>query len=253
QAEEVQNYIFRHYQKATQNIHSGKDSILERHLIKGGNSDIKDLLEFAYGNTDWNKKVEVEGDKLYVFGTLTMKEKAEEAVQTITQWYHGEILLTEDEKEKADEAIRLVRREFPEVFIKQINNNENILLSAANGDNFEKAKHKIKVALGQIKITSRGRNNRSLFPVAAGRELDQESEEYVRRHGIIPVTQCCVTSAGRLSYRCVIHVVGPQWHDYKHNEKDKCGDDLKKTIVNCLIKATSLKINSIGIPSISSG
>ncbi|KAK3607180.1 hypothetical protein CHS0354_007095 [Potamilus streckersoni] len=83
---------------------------------------------------------------------------------------------------------------------------------------------------------------------AAGSQLNEERKEYIRKHGPVAVTQCYVTSAGRLPYTCVIHAVGPPWHEYKQ-DKDRCGEDLKKTIVNCLIEANKMKATSIAIPS----
>lgn len=45
---------------------------------------------------------------------------------------------------------------------------------------------------------------------AAGYGFDQESRDYVQKHGPIAVGTCCVTSAGKLPYKCVIHTVGPR-------------------------------------------
>ncbi|KAK3610477.1 hypothetical protein CHS0354_016668 [Potamilus streckersoni] len=88
---------------------------------------------------------------------------------------------------------------------------------------------------------------------AAGRDFEQEREAYVRKNGAVPVTHCCITSAGRLPYRVLIHAVGPKWSDYNDDEKDRYVSDLKKTIVNCLIEANKFKMVSIAIPPLSSG
>lgn len=55
---------------------------------------------------------------------------------------------------------------------------------------------------------------------AAGYQFDQESRDYVQKNGPIPVGRCCVTSAGKIPYKCVIHTVGPKWGDY--GDKNQC-------------------------------
>lgn len=44
---------------------------------------------------------------------------------------------------------------------------------------------------------------------AAGYQVDQESMDYIQKYGPIPVGTCCVTSSGKLPFKCVIHTVGP--------------------------------------------
>lgn len=65
---------------------------------------------------------------------------------------------------------------------------------------------------------------------AAGYGFDQESMEYTRKHGQIPVGECCVTGAGNLPYQCVIHIVGPRWYAYKADEKKYCLDDFQLAV-----------------------
>ena len=86
---------------------------------------------------------------------------------------------------------------------------------------------------------------------AAGYEFDRESREYITKHGPIQTGQCCVTSAGDLHYKCVIHCVGPRWMNYQ--DKDQCEVVLRDAIVNVLHAANRRNITSVGIPSISSG
>ncbi|XP_062620291.1 uncharacterized protein LOC134281872 [Saccostrea cucullata] len=88
---------------------------------------------------------------------------------------------------------------------------------------------------------------------AAGYEFDRESAEYIRQHGPIPVGKCCVTSAGKLHYKCVIHTVGPRWHDYNNDEKKYCFNDLQEAVEVTFREADRLKMTSIAIPAISSG
>ena len=86
---------------------------------------------------------------------------------------------------------------------------------------------------------------------AAGYQFDQESTQYIKDNGPIPVGSCCVTSAGKLPYKHVIHTVGPRWGDY--TDKEKCLQDLQKSVMVTFEKADELHMKSIAIPAISSG
>ncbi|XP_062611922.1 uncharacterized protein LOC134273728 [Saccostrea cucullata] len=88
---------------------------------------------------------------------------------------------------------------------------------------------------------------------AAGSEFEKESKDYVKTHGPLSVGSCCVTSAGRLSYKHVIHTVGPTWSDYKDKEKKYCLGDLQEAVEVTFRRADKLKLTSIAIPAISSG
>jgi O-acetyl-ADP-ribose deacetylase (regulator of RNase III) len=46
---------------------------------------------------------------------------------------------------------------------------------------------------------------------AAGPTFNKECSDYVKSYGEIKTGECCVTHAGRLPYKRVIHGVGPQW------------------------------------------
>ena len=86
---------------------------------------------------------------------------------------------------------------------------------------------------------------------AAGYQFDQESQKYIADNGPIPVGSCCVTSAGKLSYKHVIHTVGPRWGDY--TDKRRCLQDLQQSVMVTFKKADELNMKSIAIPAISSG
>lgn len=86
---------------------------------------------------------------------------------------------------------------------------------------------------------------------AAGYQFDQESRDYVQKHGPIPVGKCCVTSAGKLPYKCVIHTVGPRWWDY--SDKNQCLQDLRESVEVTFREADKMGMKSIAIPAISSG
>lgn len=67
------------------------------------------------------------------------------------------------------------------------------------------------------------------------------------RIGFIPTGNAAVTSAGTLTAKYIIHVVGPIWG--QGNEAIK----LKKAVESMLEKAETLSVKSIAIPAISSG
>lgn len=86
---------------------------------------------------------------------------------------------------------------------------------------------------------------------AAGYQFDQESRDYVQKNGPISVGRCCVTSAGKLPYKCVIHTVGPRWGDYK--DKKRCLQDLQDSVEATFKEAYKRNMRSIAIPAISCG
>ncbi|MEZ0319552.1 MAG: ADP-ribose-binding protein [Pyrobaculum sp.] len=76
--------------------------------------------------------------------------------------------------------------------------------------------------------------------------IQEESREWVRRHGPVPVGGVAVTSAGKLKAKYVIHAVGP-----------RCGieplEKLGEAVRNALLKADELGARSIAFPAISTG
>lgn len=86
---------------------------------------------------------------------------------------------------------------------------------------------------------------------AAGYQFDRESRDYVQKHGRIPVGTCCVTSAGNLPSKLVIHTVGPRWDDYR--DKNRCLQLLFDSVEVTFIEADKIGMSSIAIPAISSG
>lgn len=86
---------------------------------------------------------------------------------------------------------------------------------------------------------------------AAGYQFDQESRDYVLKNGPIPVGRCCVTSAGRLPYKCVIHAIGPRWDDYR--DKNRCLLELQNCVELAMKEADDRRMKSIATPAISSG
>ncbi|AAY80598.1 ADP-ribose-binding protein [Sulfolobus acidocaldarius] len=81
---------------------------------------------------------------------------------------------------------------------------------------------------------------------SGGYIIQEESDEYVRRNGPVPVGEVAVTTAGKLKARYVIHAVGPRYGIE--------GDDkLESAIRRSLEKADELKLSSIALPAISTG
>ena len=77
--------------------------------------------------------------------------------------------------------------------------------------------------------------------------IQEESDEYVRRHGPVPVGGVAVTGAGNLNARYVIHAVGPRYGEDRGDEK------LASAIRSALEKAEELGLRSIALPAISTG
>lgn len=86
---------------------------------------------------------------------------------------------------------------------------------------------------------------------AAGKEFDDDCRKITKK---IPITKNVITCPGKLPCKCVIHAVGPIWDDgYTAKEKEKCLEELMKTVYNVLQTADEKKMCSIAIPPISSG
>lgn len=83
--------------------------------------------------------------------------------------------------------------------------------------------------------------------MAGGNRIDQESRQYVQKHGPLKTGEAAVTSGGKLKSKFVIHVVGPVWGEGKEDEK------LSIAFENALLMGESLGIKSIAFPAVSSG
>ena len=87
---------------------------------------------------------------------------------------------------------------------------------------------------------------------AAGPSLKSECQSFIKKSGLIKVSNNAVTKAGYLPCKAIIHAVGPQMAHYR-KEPDMCFKFLYGTFVNCLTSASDLGFLSIAIPAISSG
>nr|AIC34787.1 poly ADP-ribose polymerase family member 9 [Alouatta sara] len=87
---------------------------------------------------------------------------------------------------------------------------------------------------------------------AGGLEIQEESKEFVARHGKVPTGKIAVTRAGRLPCREIIHAVGPRWTIW---DTQGCIEKLKKavrSILNYVIYGNT-HIKTVAIPALSSG
>lgn len=82
-----------------------------------------------------------------------------------------------------------------------------------------------------------------------GETIQQESDDWVRQHGLAPTGKVVITSGGKLPCRYVIHAVGPVWRGGEHGEDDF----LRQACWNSLESASQLGLASIALPAISSG
>ncbi|XP_078692595.1 uncharacterized protein LOC144922590 [Branchiostoma floridae x Branchiostoma belcheri] len=87
---------------------------------------------------------------------------------------------------------------------------------------------------------------------AGGKSIQEESRDYVMRHGALRIGQAMHTSAGNMPCQHVIHTVGPMWDSYKDKETVKA--QLHEALTNVLEYASNeLQAKSISIPAISAG
>ena len=83
--------------------------------------------------------------------------------------------------------------------------------------------------------------------LGGGEIIQQESDEWIRRNGIVSHAHPAWTSGGRLPAKYVIHAVGPVWGDGDEDNK------LRVAINGSLQVADELKCSSISFPAISTG
>lgn len=80
-----------------------------------------------------------------------------------------------------------------------------------------------------------------------GDVIQDESDAWIQKHGLVPHSRPAWTSGGALSARFVIHAVGPVWGDGDEDAK------LAATVTGSLLVADELKCESIAFPAISTG
>ncbi|BAL81001.1 macro domain-containing protein [Caldisericum exile] len=80
-----------------------------------------------------------------------------------------------------------------------------------------------------------------------GIEIQEESNEIIRKNGPIPVGSAAITKGYRLKAKYVIHVVGPQWGEGDEESK------LRSAVKSALTIAKEKGITTISLPAISCG
>ncbi len=80
-----------------------------------------------------------------------------------------------------------------------------------------------------------------------GREIQVESNQWVREHGPVVHAEPAFTAGGDLPCRYVIHAVGPVWGEGDEDNK------LTAAVTGSLRRANELELESIAIPAISTG
>ena len=80
-----------------------------------------------------------------------------------------------------------------------------------------------------------------------GREIQIESDAWVREHGPVSHERPAITSAGRLPCHYVIHAVGPVWGEGDEDAK------LRSAVTGALTLADEKALTSLALPAISTG
>lgn len=87
-----------------------------------------------------------------------------------------------------------------------------------------------------------------------GDAIQDESDAWIQKHGLVPHSRPAWTSGGALPARFVIHAVGPVWGDPR--ETGTGGDEdqkLSDAVTGSLRVADELRLQSIAFPAISTG
>lgn len=79
-----------------------------------------------------------------------------------------------------------------------------------------------------------------------GKEVQLQSDRWVRKHGPVPPGQVAVTEAGQLPCKWLIHAVGPIWRGGNWREDSELWD----AMWNCLVWASKLHARTIAIPAL---
>jgi O-acetyl-ADP-ribose deacetylase (regulator of RNase III) len=80
-----------------------------------------------------------------------------------------------------------------------------------------------------------------------GPSVQQESDEWIQKHGPVSHTHPAWTSGGLLPAKYIIHAVGPVWGSGSEDQK------LSDAVMGSLCVADELKCKSVSLPAISIG
>jgi O-acetyl-ADP-ribose deacetylase (regulator of RNase III) len=124
----------------------------------------------------------------------------------------------------------------------------NVTFENVNGDISDQVVDAIVNAANNQLAHNNGLAN--TLVVRGGQIIQDESNNIMQdTDGILEVGTAVVTTAGRLQARYIIHVVSPIWNGGDNGEEER----LALAVVNALTKADEYNLNSIAVPSISSG
>ncbi len=84
---------------------------------------------------------------------------------------------------------------------------------------------------------------------AAGPKLHEECMLIIDRQGSCPTGEACITSAGNMPAKYVIHAVGPVWKGGSADEEKKLANAYR----NSLTIASENDVSTIAFPNISTG
>jgi O-acetyl-ADP-ribose deacetylase (regulator of RNase III) len=85
---------------------------------------------------------------------------------------------------------------------------------------------------------------------SGGPVIQEESDEWVRKHGPVPTGSAAITSGGDLKADYVIHAVGPV---YSAMAPSKAAQELASAVKSALQMADEHNLLSIALPAISTG
>ncbi|XP_041369501.1 uncharacterized protein LOC121383495 [Gigantopelta aegis] len=82
-----------------------------------------------------------------------------------------------------------------------------------------------------------------------GDSIQRECNNYVSRHGRVPVGAVAISQPGNLPCKLIVHAVGPVWSGGRKGEEDLLSD----AIINSLQETDKKNFTSIAIPALSCG
>ena len=85
---------------------------------------------------------------------------------------------------------------------------------------------------------------------AGGHSVQRDSDDYVRKHGVLKTGDVAVTKAGFLHCKYIAHAVGPQW---KRDGREGCLKLFRAVFMNVYKAAIKHGAKSMAMPAISSG
>jgi len=86
----------------------------------------------------------------------------------------------------------------------------------------------------------------ALLAQKGGKEIQLQSDRWIKKHGPVSPGQVAVTESGQLPCKWLIHAVGPIWRGGNWREDNELWD----AMWNCLIWASKLHATSIAIPAV---